>query len=99
MRLLGIFFCGVGLLSAGVPAAADEGAVKYRQKVMDAVGGTMESMVAIAKTTATNSKLSAIPGQVGAFCSTGRLPTRTSSIPTGTSSPIGIRMSAHSGKS
>jgi len=49
MRLLGILFCGIGLLTAGVPAAADEGAVKYRQKVMDAVGGTMESMVAIAK--------------------------------------------------
>jgi len=49
MRLLGILFCGIGLLTAGMPAGADEGAVKYRQKVMDAVGGTMESMVAIAK--------------------------------------------------
>lgn len=38
-----------GILAASLPALADDGAVGYRQKVMDAVGGTMEAMVAIAK--------------------------------------------------
>ncbi|NJN52001.1 MAG: cytochrome c [Gammaproteobacteria bacterium] len=36
------------ILSSGI-ASADEGAIGYRQKVMDAVGGTMQAMVAIAK--------------------------------------------------
>jgi cytochrome c556 len=48
MRFVRALVCGVGVLAASV-TAADEGAVGYRQKVMDAVGGTMESMVAIAK--------------------------------------------------
>jgi cytochrome c556 len=31
------------------PASAEDGAIGYRQKVMDAVGGTMQAMVALAK--------------------------------------------------
>jgi len=40
---------GAGVLALSLAAQADEGAINYRQKVMDAVGGTMQSMVAIAK--------------------------------------------------
>lgn len=37
------------LVALGWPAAADEAAMAYRQKVMTAVGGHMQAMVAIAK--------------------------------------------------
>jgi cytochrome c556 len=40
---------GAGVMVLSLAAQADEGGVVYRQKVMDAVGGTMQSMVAIAK--------------------------------------------------
>jgi cytochrome c556 len=49
MRIGVVASFGAGLLAAVLPAFADEGAVEYRQHVMDAVGGSMQAMVAIAK--------------------------------------------------
>jgi cytochrome c556 len=49
MRIGVVVMFAAGILAASLPALADDGAVGYRQKVMDAVGGTMEAMVAIAK--------------------------------------------------
>jgi cytochrome c556 len=40
---------GAGLAFAALGSGADEAAIKYRQNVMEAVGGTMGAIVALAK--------------------------------------------------
>ena len=50
MQFVGRALIGAALMSASLYAAGDDAAaVKYRQKVMDSVGGTMGAMGAIAK--------------------------------------------------
>jgi len=50
MRIVLRTFIALALLSSSLGAAADDAAaIKYRQKVMDSVGGTMQAMSAIAK--------------------------------------------------
>src|SRR5262252_3746606 len=50
MQIVWRALIGAALVSASVHAAADDAAaLKYRQKVMDSVGGTMGAMGAIAK--------------------------------------------------
>jgi cytochrome c556 len=49
MRRLAAVVGGGVLVLAAAGAAADKAAIKYRQDVMDAVGGTMGAIVALAK--------------------------------------------------
>ena len=50
MQIVWRALIGAALVSSSVYAAADDpAAIKYRQKVMDSVGGTMGAMSAIAK--------------------------------------------------
>ena len=49
MRIVWRALIGAALVSSSVYAAADDVAIKYRQKVMDSVGGTMQAMSAIVK--------------------------------------------------
>ena len=47
VRLFSAALCVAAVLTAGTAVADDEGAIKYRQAVMKAVGGHMSAMAAI----------------------------------------------------